>query len=147
MVQDVSPLLDAVLEISDSSLTYRRRYLTQLEVPAVVDLIITDETNPRAAAFQVAALEKHLNELPHDSSHPQRHLDRQAAMKLRTQLTLADVRLTCQPDKRGTRPALDQLTTDIIDGMGKISELVSQVYFSHAAISRSLPGLGEERVK
>ncbi|HEX8916303.1 MAG TPA: circularly permuted type 2 ATP-grasp protein, partial [Humisphaera sp.] len=53
-------LLDGVLEVGDSSLTYRRRYLTQLEAPAVVDLLLADETNPRSVAFQVAALQDHL---------------------------------------------------------------------------------------
>ena len=43
-----------------AALTYRGRYLTQLEAPAVVDLLLADETNPRSVAFQVAALRDHL---------------------------------------------------------------------------------------
>ena len=35
--------------------------------------------------------------------------------------------------------------TDIIDGIAKMSEVVSQIYFSHAAISRSLQRLAEEK--
>ena len=107
---DETTILDAVLEVTDSSLTYRRRYLTHLEVAvAVVDLLVTDETNPRAAAFQVAALEEHLARLPRDADHPQRSPDRQAALKLRTQLKLADLHVICKPVRRGTRPALDAL--------------------------------------
>ena len=41
-------LLEAVLEVMDCSLTYRRRYLTHLETHvAVADLLLADDTNPR----------------------------------------------------------------------------------------------------
>ena len=51
-----SPLLEAMLEVADSSMTYRRRYLATLQVAPVVDLLLTDETNPRSVVFQIAAL-------------------------------------------------------------------------------------------
>ena len=92
IVPEEGALLDAVLEIDDSSLTYRRRYLTQLQAPAVVDLLVADESNPRAVAFQVAALADHLAHLPRDERHPHNSPDKQAILKLRTQLQLADLR-------------------------------------------------------
>ena len=95
---DESSILDAVLEIADSSLTYRRRYLTQLEAPAVVDLLIADETNPRLDGVSGRALlEDHLAHLPREGTHPQRNGDRQAALKLRTELKLADLHAACKP--------------------------------------------------
>ena len=45
---DVLPLLEAMLEIADSSMTYRYRYLTTLQLAPVLDLVLVDETNPRA---------------------------------------------------------------------------------------------------
>ncbi|MDP9175570.1 MAG: circularly permuted type 2 ATP-grasp protein [Planctomycetota bacterium] len=142
-----SAVLDAVLEIADSSLTYRRRYLTQLEAPAVVDLLVADETNPRSVIFQLAALEEHLAQLPRDLAHPQRSPDRQTVLKLRTNLRLADLGAACRPARRGGRVVLGSLMTGVIDSLGRVSEWVSQFYFSHAAISRSLHGRGEERTK
>lgn len=144
---DESPLLDAVLEIADSSLTYRRRYLTQLDVAAVVDLVVADEQNPRAVAYQLAMIEQHLAALPRDATHPQQSPDCLAVLKLRTQIKLADLRALCQTDKRGIRPGLDAMLLEVIDSMGKISEFISQIYFSHAAISRTLHALSEERAK
>lgn len=134
---DDSSLLDAVLEISDSSLTYRRRYLTHFEVPAVIDLLVADESNPRAVAFQVAAIQEHLANLPRDSTHPQRNPDRQTALKLRTLLNLADLRAACEPVD-GRRIRLDDLLSDTIENLASVSEHVSQIYFSHATISRRL---------
>jgi uncharacterized alpha-E superfamily protein len=147
VVPEEFAILDAILEIGDSSLTYRRRYLTQLQAVAVVDLLVADESNPRSVAFQLAALDEHLAQLPRESSHPMRSPDRQAVLKIRTQLQLADLREVCDPKKSEMRPELDLLTTSVIDSMAKVTELVSQIYFSHAAISRSLPEPGEERGK
>ena len=39
------PLLEAVLEVAESSMTYRRRYLGSLQAAPVLDLLVADETN------------------------------------------------------------------------------------------------------
>ncbi|MBF0215330.1 MAG: circularly permuted type 2 ATP-grasp protein, partial [Magnetococcales bacterium] len=60
-------LLDALLNVSDSSITYRRRYRTHLAVKPFLELILLDETNPRGLASQLALIEEHVAALP---SHP-----------------------------------------------------------------------------
>ena len=88
---DTDPvLLEAVLDIGDSSLTYRRRYMTHLETHAVADLLLADETNPRSVAFQLALIDQHLGALPRDLSHPDRNHDQRLLLKLRTSIQLAD---------------------------------------------------------
>ena len=69
---DVSPeqaaagsgLLEWLLELSDSLLTYRVRHMQQPEWESVVDLTVIDERNPRSARFQLAKLAKHVRLLP-----------------------------------------------------------------------------------
>ncbi|HEY3595559.1 MAG TPA: circularly permuted type 2 ATP-grasp protein, partial [Polyangiaceae bacterium] len=63
-------LLEALLEVADSSMTYRRRYLATLQVAPVVDLLLTDDTNPRAVLFQLAALLSHIEALPQEAGAP-----------------------------------------------------------------------------
>ena len=46
--------LELLLEIADSSITYRSRYLTSLQADLVLDLLLVDEANPRSIAFQLA---------------------------------------------------------------------------------------------
>ncbi|MBN8900691.1 MAG: alpha-E domain-containing protein, partial [Rhodospirillales bacterium] len=58
------PILDAILEVADSGMTYRRRYLGSLRAEAVIDLLVFDESNPRSLAAQLAALEDDVNHLP-----------------------------------------------------------------------------------
>ena len=53
-------VLESVLEVADSAITYRRRYMTSLQVSAVADLLLADETNPRSLAFQLVRLQEHL---------------------------------------------------------------------------------------
>src|SRR5665213_1416707 len=64
VVEREAPLLEAVLEIADSSMTYRRRYVTTLQAATVLDLLLVDETNPRSVGFQLARLIEHVDALP-----------------------------------------------------------------------------------
>src|SRR5258706_2393035 len=59
-----SGLLEWLLELSDSLLTYRVRHMQQPEWEPVVDLMLVDERNPRSARFQLAKLAKHVRLLP-----------------------------------------------------------------------------------
>lgn len=58
--------LEPILEIADSTMTYRRRYLAQPRWPMVLDLLLAEEANPRSLAFQVNALLDHAANLPRD---------------------------------------------------------------------------------
>lgn len=57
-------LLEWLLELSDSVLTYRVRYVQRPEWHSVMDLIVFDERNPRSAHFQAGKLAKHVRLLP-----------------------------------------------------------------------------------
>ncbi len=65
-------VMEAVLEIADSLMTYRSRYLSTLQPAPVLDLLLSDETNPRSIGFQLAALSDHVEGLPRDQSIPGR---------------------------------------------------------------------------
>ncbi len=127
-------ILDALLEAADSSITYRSRYLNRLDAAAVVDLLLADESNPRAVAFQIATLERHLESLPREASHPLRHPDNQLVVRLRSMIRLADLNAVCKPTK-ARREALAELTTSCIEQLTMISELVAQIFFNHAMVS------------
>ncbi len=56
--------LDLLLDLADSQITYRARYLVGLALTPVRDMIMLDPFNTRALAFQVQALKTHLASLP-----------------------------------------------------------------------------------
>jgi uncharacterized circularly permuted ATP-grasp superfamily protein/uncharacterized alpha-E superfamily protein len=56
--------LDLLLDLADSQITYRARYLVGLALAPVRDMVMLDRFNTRSLAFQVRALEEHLAALP-----------------------------------------------------------------------------------
>ena len=142
---DADPvLLEAVLEICDSSLTYRRRYMTHLETHAVADLLLADESNPRSVAFQLAVIDLHLGALPRDLSHPDRNVDQRLLLKLRTPIQLADFVELCSVGPGREREEFDVLVSGILEQIGQLSEAVAHLYFSHAVVTQELSGIREE---
>jgi uncharacterized alpha-E superfamily protein len=65
---DNPSLLEAVLEVADSTITYRSRYNLLPHIVAVYDLVLLDEKNPRGLLFQLKQLLKHFDRLPRESS-------------------------------------------------------------------------------
>lgn len=57
-------VLDWVLDLSDSLITYRTRYRRVPDWPSVVDLLLFDERNPRSVLFQANKLARHVRLLP-----------------------------------------------------------------------------------
>jgi uncharacterized alpha-E superfamily protein len=57
-------LLEYLLEVADSSMTYRSRYFTTLQPVAVLDVLMADETNPRSLQFQLNHLADLYQKLP-----------------------------------------------------------------------------------
>jgi uncharacterized alpha-E superfamily protein len=55
--------LHLALELCDSSITYRSRYLAVLQPAPALDLLLADAGNPRGLAFQLAAMRALLSEI------------------------------------------------------------------------------------
>jgi uncharacterized circularly permuted ATP-grasp superfamily protein/uncharacterized alpha-E superfamily protein len=52
----IEAALRLVLELCDSVITYRSRYMSALQAGPALDLVLADEGNPRGLAFQLAAM-------------------------------------------------------------------------------------------
>src|SRR6202042_2081969 len=57
--------LDTLLELCDSRITYRQRYVMVEARAPVIDLTLLDPSNPRSVAFQFDQIEQPLDALPH----------------------------------------------------------------------------------
>ncbi|MBX3620760.1 MAG: circularly permuted type 2 ATP-grasp protein [Rhizobacter sp.] len=55
--------LDWLLDLADSTVTYRSRYLVAPEWLPVLDLLVRDDTNPRSVAFQAKGLAEYIDKL------------------------------------------------------------------------------------
>ncbi len=56
--------LDLLLDLIDSQITYRSRYLEGISLTPVRDMAMLDPYNPRSMAFQVEAIKAHIAALP-----------------------------------------------------------------------------------
>jgi uncharacterized circularly permuted ATP-grasp superfamily protein/uncharacterized alpha-E superfamily protein len=56
--------LDLLLDLADSQITYRARYLVGLSLTPVLDMVMLDPFNTRSLAFQIVTLAEHLSSLP-----------------------------------------------------------------------------------
>jgi uncharacterized circularly permuted ATP-grasp superfamily protein/uncharacterized alpha-E superfamily protein len=59
-----SEALDALLDLTDSQITYRSRYLLGPSLQPVLDLVMLDPYNPRSVAFQIERLDAEIKDLP-----------------------------------------------------------------------------------
>jgi uncharacterized circularly permuted ATP-grasp superfamily protein/uncharacterized alpha-E superfamily protein len=120
-------LLEPILEIADSVMTYRRRYFARPQASGVLDLLLLDENNPRSLAFQIGTLLRHVAELPPVGSAG-------GALRERELLQAADARL-----REVDIPALDQggaaALTDLLKEMSAdlsaMSDVLALHYFTH----------------
>src|SRR5208283_915741 len=133
------PLLEAVLEVADSSMTYRRRYMAELQAAPVLDLLLADETNPRSIAFQLVSLDQHVQDLPHDKSRPVLAPQQRIVLQALTAVRLADPHQLCRIQSNGTRLLLDDMLIKLGAEVPALSEHLQRVYFSHAATRRQRP--------
>ena len=135
---ELAPLLEALLEIADSSMTYRYRYMTSLQLAPVLDLLLVDETNPRSVGFQLRALADHARQLPAKESPAAENIETQLVLDTQGLLRLADVEALAQLDPQGARSRLDRFLGDITSQLWELSDRVTRTYLTHTVPSRPL---------
>ncbi len=81
--------LSTLLELIDSQITYRSRYLVGVSLELVRDMAILDTYNPRSVAFQVERLSEHLGNLPQLNEDGMLEVPRRIALQLHADLTTA----------------------------------------------------------
>ena len=131
-------VLEAILEMADSSITYRSRYLTSVQVDLVLDLLLVDEANPRSIAFQLARLREHIGELPGSRTSIRRPAEERMALSLLNTVQLIDVRELARSGGRAAAEAREGLLGKLIADLSLLSETLTRAYFSHATQSRRL---------
>ncbi len=140
--------LEVALDVADSAITYRSRYLTTLQTAPVLDLLLTDATNPRAVAFQLAAIAEHVAALPRAADRALPSTEERLAFGMVARLRLADPQTLAIGEGANVRLAtfIDGLANDL----GTLSDTIARVYLSHlvsnpapAATPPAGPGGGE----
>ncbi len=133
--EDSWPLLEYLLEVADSSMTYRSRYFTTLQPLAVLDVLMADETNPRSLNFQVSHLADLYRKLPRHTPNDLEAILR--ALKLVRDLDLGRVDFPLPGSGRKISDSDDVLQLDrslsfVQDLLPSWADNISLTYFNHA---------------
>ena len=133
-VTDRKPVLKALLEVLDCRMTYRSRYLDNLQQNAVLDLCTTDETNPRSVAFQVLAMSEHVDSLPHDLTMPLRTEEKRLVMSaVHTVRMISPEQLASQDSAE-----IESILTLLEQQLKNLGDLLMRKYLLHSGIPRQI---------
>jgi len=118
--------LELLLEIADSQITYRQRYVMVAARAPVIDLVMLDPNNPRSVAFQLDRIETHLSELPGRNATGRLSPAQQIAASIATRLRTVDA------------AAIDEaLIIDIEQSLMKLSDAITAFYLTTKQRSES----------
>jgi uncharacterized circularly permuted ATP-grasp superfamily protein/uncharacterized alpha-E superfamily protein len=131
--RDHPGVLGLQLELADSLITYRSRYRAEAQTPAVLDLVLADESNPRSLAFQLGAMRGHMEVMPLEDLHGHLSQAQKVLLSMHTDVLLADMdKLANTTSRIGNRTHLNRLLTRCETGVETLTQLVTQTYFSHS---------------
>ncbi len=119
-----------VLNVADSIITFRQRYLFAPVLSLILDLLMVDESNPRGIGFQLSMISDHLAALPQASQLSPHTEEQRLILDLLTRVRLAKVSDLALPDAAGTRTGLQELLNHLISGLPKLSEAITRRYFN-----------------
>ena len=112
--------LDVLLDLIDSQITYRSRYLIGVALAPVRDMALLDPFNPRSVGFQVARIDDHLAGLPSLGQDGMLEAPHKIALELRTDLAIEDA----EGIDAGKILGLEQRLTSL-------AEAIAMRYFLH----------------
>jgi uncharacterized alpha-E superfamily protein len=125
--------LRLALELRDSVITYRTRYLAVLQPAPALDLILADDANPRGLAFQLVAARELLREIVEDGDSLLLTID---PLLQETRDIVADVLRS--PDQTATTARLPPRLKKLEKAISAVANRVSRRYFTLLPIARSL---------
>ena len=127
-------ILGPLLDVADSTMTYRRQYFEQPQLVPVLDLLVADTTNARALAFQLVMLRDHVDVLPRDTRAPSPTKEQRIIARMIEALEQADFAQLGEPGPDGGYGPLSDLFLAIDGDLRGLSDTITYYYFSHAEL-------------
>lgn len=122
-------LFDYVLAANESLVAYRRRYRSDAVLDALIDLLVLDDQNPRALAFQLDQIRSQLALLPtRDGSHG---LDDKIEQASGAMLSVSWLSASAdQLGANGRREVIDRFVLDARAPLVDFADQLNRVYFN-----------------
>jgi uncharacterized circularly permuted ATP-grasp superfamily protein/uncharacterized alpha-E superfamily protein len=117
---------DLILQLFDSTITYRALYQRRLETAPLIDLLVQEQANPRSLRGVSRRLGEQIERLGAPGAHELlRHLP--------AQHDWPNLESLCLPDSTDQNAALLSFCERLVDGSRALSDAIGARYFSHAS--------------
>jgi uncharacterized circularly permuted ATP-grasp superfamily protein/uncharacterized alpha-E superfamily protein len=127
---ELEAALGLTLELFDSVITYRSRYLAAVQPGAVIQLVLADESNPRAINYQARAIADHLRALAATFERPADRSE-QALLDIAMGSLQGVVPSVLDPDVGGeTLVKIGELLGQEGARLLRLSDAITRAYFS-----------------
>ena len=127
--------LALLLDLCDSTLTHRSRYQSSPTLSTVLDLMLTDDSNPRGLIFQVESLQRHLASMPGRDSEQGLTPTQRLLLATHSDLSLADLdKLINVLSKAGLRTHLNRLLKRTEENLSQLQAVLTETYFDPAIV-------------
>ena len=130
-----------ILELCDSAITYRTRYLNVVQAAPVLDLVLVDQGNPRGLAFQLTAMHSALDEL--SSGATTRELLAGAAAGLLAEAEILVEGVLRAPDQAIAASGLPPKLEAVGQGLAALSDRITRRYFALLPAVQTLGWAGD----
>lgn len=130
------------LELCDSTITYRWRYLGQLQPAPVLDLVVVDESNPRSFAFQMHAIASHLERLGQASGTVVPSLPASLEEDLQRVVRQFGGEEKSWRHEGLALSMLRDVASDAEERLETLSEALTRAYFSHVPTAQAVGFMG-----
>ena len=125
-----SALIESVLSVIDSLMTYKRHFMQGLEVQPLLDLALLDENNPRSIGYQLISIQQHTGYLPVDRAKTHLSGEERVILELLTELRVSELdKLSAIDDEGQLRAALDTFLARVQQQLAELSNVLTAAYF------------------
>lgn len=144
---DAHNTLQALLEICDNLMTYRGRYRSSFQLAPVLDLLLTDEVNPKSMAFQFKQISEHIEQFPRKNEKRFSSKEERCALDLLTGVRLLDLtRIDCADESSESERVIEFLleTEQKLKDLGQevsahyLTRVPSTPHYAHFSSSQHL---------
>ena len=124
-----APLFETILVTWDGLGAYRRRYRSDIDAALLIDLLVTDSSNPRSVRSQLEALAINIESLPGASPLTRDLLDKTRGLSSLIEASSPDS--LAAAGALGRREALEILTDSARETLAAIATEIDLRYFVH----------------
>ncbi|CAN5462670.1 circularly permuted type 2 ATP-grasp protein [soil metagenome] len=133
-----SLVLESVLRVAESIVTYRRRYRSHARVGTLLDLLLLDPDNPRSLSYQLEQLTEDLRRLPGHPGAGRVSASERAVLEASTALRVADTQALSDAVEEGIHTELDDFLGHLHTLLLRAAADISVAHFTHVKRQRQM---------